>query len=570
MNAFELFGNISLKGVDTVNSQMKGLQGQVQKHADGIRKAGIAMTALGGIITGVATDAITSWAKMGDAIHKMNLRTGIATETLSKWAYAADLGGTSLEAMEKGYKKLASFVQDAKDGLSTSTIALEKLGIGLDDIEGLSPEEIFMKFAGAVAAVEDPFDRSAIAEDVFGKAGTQLLPMLSEGTEGLKKVMDEAEEFATIFGQDDVNAAAAFTDSMSILKGTIDKVKAVIAENLVPILTPLIEKITAVINKVSEWAKEHPELAKAIIIAVGVLGALMLVLGPLLIILPSLMAGIGILGGSFIALLVPVGLIILAVMAVIAIGVLLYKNWDTIKAKAVEIWTGIVDFFKDIWGMITGIFTDNWKKILLILFPPVGLALLIAENWDKIKEVVIEIWDKVKKVFSDAWETAKEWGINLVKGLWEGIKSLGPWIGEKVKGFAKGIFDEIKAGFGKLWPFSPSEAGVDIGEGLTAGIGVGVKKTLSDVRSAMRGISSVVTPTLGATTPMSHGSELTSGLQGSVGGTTVTISMGNFLGDESSLREFVRGVKDVFNQDVRRTSFSGVNTLGYFPGSSAP
>ena len=67
---------------------------------------------------------------------------------------------------------------------------------------------------------------------------------------------------------------------------------------------------------------------------------------------------------------------------------------------------------------------------------------------------------------------------------------------------------------------------------------------------------------------MAHGGEQFLGSSQSAGG--INIHIGSFLGDESSLREFARIIKDTINQDTRRTSFAGVNTLGYFGGSSAP
>ncbi len=68
---------------------------------------------------------------------------------------------------------------------------------------------------------------------------------------------------------------------------------------------------------------------------------------------------------------------------------------------------------------------------------------------------------------------------------------------------------------------------------------------------------------------MAHGGEQFAGVGGKLGN-TYTIHIGNFMGDESSLRAFSRKVKEIIGQDTRRTSFSGINRLEYYPGSSAP
>jgi hypothetical protein len=109
----------------------------------------------------------------------------------------------------------------------------------------------------------------------------------------------------------------------------------------------------------------------------------------------------------------PVGLIVLAITGLIAVGVLLWKNWDEVSAKAKEIWDAITAFFTTTWETIKGIFTDNWRAILGVLFPPVGIALMVAENWGAVVEVVVGIWDRIKDTFKE--------GVNFVIGLAEGM-----------------------------------------------------------------------------------------------------------------------------------------------------
>lgn len=78
----------------------------------------------------------------------------------------------------------------------------------------------------------------------------------------------------------------------------------------------------------------------------------------------------------------------------------------------------------------------------------------------------------------------EEIGKDIVRGLWAGISSLTNWLSRLVKGFAEGIVDAVQEGLGDLWPFSPSEAGIDIGKGLVAGIKKGIGQTLSGLREA--------------------------------------------------------------------------------------
>jgi len=90
-----------------------------------------------------------------------------------------------------------------------------------------------------------------------------------------------------------------------------------IGDNLLPVITPLIDKVTEIVGKVSDWIKENPELTENIVLWGAAIGALMLVLGPLLIALPGIVTAVS-------ALLSPIGLVVIAAGALY----LAFKNWD--------------------------------------------------------------------------------------------------------------------------------------------------------------------------------------------------------------------------------------------------
>ena len=79
---------------------------------------------------------------------------------------------------------MASTVFDAGLGLKTATDSLDALGISIASLEGLSPEQQFQAFANALAGVEDASTRAALAQDIFGRSGTELLPLFHPGRAG--------------------------------------------------------------------------------------------------------------------------------------------------------------------------------------------------------------------------------------------------------------------------------------------------------------------------------------------------------------------------------------------------
>ena len=91
----------------------------------------------------------------------------------------------------------------------------------------------------------------------------------------------------------------------------------------------------------------------------------------------------------------PITWIVLAVAGLIAALVLLVMHWDTVKRVVQDVWSSVVDTVQGAWHAVVGIFRDHWDKILAIIFPPVGLAVLVSRNWGRIVEVVGDIWARV-------------------------------------------------------------------------------------------------------------------------------------------------------------------------------
>ena len=168
----------------------------------------------------------------------------MSVEELSKLRHAAELSGTSLEGMENGVKRMQRTLLDAENGLSTAVDSLDMLGVSLDDIKGQSPEQQFKVLSEALAGVDDASRRAGLAQMVFGRAGTQMLPMLAAGKEGLAAMKQEAVDLGIVFDQEGADKAAEYNDALTKLGGAFNGIKFAIGSALIPVLIPLIEKFT--------------------------------------------------------------------------------------------------------------------------------------------------------------------------------------------------------------------------------------------------------------------------------------------------------------------------------------
>ena len=475
----------------------KQTEASSKKMAASLKTVGVAMAASGAAITAAMTGAIMSFTETGSTLHDLSLKTGVSAKALAGLKYAAEQNGASLGTVEMALRRTASAMQDAKDGLTETQRAFDRMGLSLIDLKGLNPEEQFMKIAGAIANIPDPMTRAATAQDLFGRSGMDMLPMLSEGADGLKRMMEEGIKL-TKWTNEGADSADALGDAFGTLTASTMGIFNAIGSSLAPVLMDLADKITGLISKVVEWTREHPELAKVLTIVAIALGVVLTVMGGLILILPTIISGIAAFGIVLHVALGPIGLISLAIAGLIAIGVLLWQNWDTITAKASEIWNSIANFFTNIWDRITGIFRDNWEKILLILFPAAGVVVLFAEHWDEIKDYFSGLWDSVMGIFTDWWDNVKDFlaGLNpwnIIKDNWnqmfEGIKSV------MHKIFGSGIIQETfdnAADYLRQKSLEFENLGYEMMEGLQRGVS-GIPGVLSRIVGAAQAAAAAVT-----------------------------------------------------------------------------
>ena len=141
-------------------------------------------------------------------------------------------------------------------------------------------------------------------------------------------------------------------NSIKSFQATVEDLTTTLGEQLLPIITPIIQKITEAIRKVSELDPDVFDLAVKI-------GLVLAALGPVVLIIGTLIQGIGGIISALGLLATPMGAAVLAIGGLIAAGVALYQNWDLVKEKATELWQKLTE----IWGNITSFITSKIDKL---------------------------------------------------------------------------------------------------------------------------------------------------------------------------------------------------------------
>jgi len=224
-------------------------------------------------------------------------------------------------------------------------LTLQKIGLKVADLQGLAPEDSFMKLAAGVAGLTDPTQRAAVAMDIFGKAGTDLLPLFAEGPAGLAKLREEAGKLGVVMDQEAAAKAKAFADGMERLKTGLEGARNALAVAFLPMLTKAVEAMQPFLEKVIAWANANPELVRTITIVAASIFGLLAAIGALGLVLGPLAAGLSGIAAAIAFLASPIGIVILAVGALVAAGVYLVSNWEQHIDNLKWAWSGFKDFF---------------------------------------------------------------------------------------------------------------------------------------------------------------------------------------------------------------------------------
>lgn len=506
MKLFELFATL---GLDTGQFD-KGIDASVSKGEDAKNKVSKSFGLLKGAIVAAGAviavkrigDAFTSMGEKADAIDENSQKIGLSRKAYQEWGYVLSQNGGNIESFGVGMKTLQNAMAQ---GTEATDAAFKTLGLNTNKLKSMTPEDALAATIKAFQTMPAGAEKSALAMDLFGKQGMELLPTLNSSAEATDTLKKRAHDLGLVLSDEAIDAGGKFSDNMSTLKLGLGAVGTNIIAKLMPAVSKFIEKLLPLISRIfPKLTEAFGKIFEAIApVAEIIIDALVVALEWVADNINTLLPIVGVLIALFTAWQVvqlalnlamlanPITLIVLGVAALIAGIVLLIQNFDAVKAWLAGIGQWVYDnvilpvgaFFEGLWSAISGAAATAWEAIVSVwtavstwfndnIIVPVagffsglwtGISTAASDVWTAIVGVwtTVSTWfndniiTPVSSAFSAFWLTVSGlfstlWG--WVKGVWEGAST---WFNntviKPVAGFFSGFWNTISSTAKKTW-----------------------------------------------------------------------------------------------------------------------
>lgn len=325
--------------------------------------------------------------------------------------------------------------------------------------EGKSVTQGLQEMQEKMASATTHEEKLAIAAEAFGtKGGAFMLEVLESGALNADEFANAMEEAA---GSVD-STWEGMLDPIDLVEQAMNNLKlsgSDLGSALQTVLVPMLEGAIGAFQKFADWfGKLSPE-TQQFIVKVGLIAA---AIGPVLVAIGKLSGGLGkaisffseggkgagIFAKAIAFITSPAGLVVAAIAAIVAVGVLLYKNWDTIKEKAAEVWGSIVGFMSGIWEGISSTWSAAWEGIKSTLSGIwEGIKTLASTAFEGVKQAISTVWNGIKSATSTVWNGIK----STLQTIWNGFKSVATPAFNGVKSAVSTVWNAIKTTTTTIW-----------------------------------------------------------------------------------------------------------------------
>lgn len=216
-----------------------------EKIGGAFTRLGVAAGVVGGAVAGVGY-LTAEFIDQGDALADQAEGLNMSTKALQTWQFAAGTVGIESDKLAGIFSKLQSKISEGSDGTKEAFAAL---GINFGKLRAMRPDQQLTHITEAFARLPDTVNKTALANEIFGKSGFKLLPVLSQGAKGLAAIYEEAKKTGYILGDETNDAVNKADAAFNQLKLQLAGFKNQALAPLLPVFTDLVQQLGRIVTE---------------------------------------------------------------------------------------------------------------------------------------------------------------------------------------------------------------------------------------------------------------------------------------------------------------------------------
>lgn len=222
------------KQLKKANATLSKFHQRQTKSLDAIKR-GIAALGSAAATRGLAV-FIKNSIDAADRANKFAQQVGVATETITGLELSAQLAGVTMRDVEVGLRRFGRSMSDANEGLSTQTRAFKDLRVEYANADGTlrSVDDVLRDVADRFAQMEDGARKVARAQELFGRSGSLLIPMLNKGGQAIDDVINKSRDLGLVWSKEAAAAAEDFNDRLAVMGSIVRGAGNNLTKDLLP------------------------------------------------------------------------------------------------------------------------------------------------------------------------------------------------------------------------------------------------------------------------------------------------------------------------------------------------
>lgn len=401
------------------------------------------------VLGGAAFMSVNSMAKQGDEAAKLARQLQMGTESLQEFQFVAKMSG--VKNFNGTIEKMNLNIARAVNGEGQAVKGIKELGISAKQLQKMGPEKSLVVLADKLNKIQDPAKKARIAFALWGTESTKMLEMLGGGSEGLKKLREEARKSGNVITDEMSRQAEEYNNKRDMMLESLKGVRNIVGAELLPVFIELFSEggksIQGIQPAIREFAKELGEIARDIVpqikIFFGHLKTGVGIFWQITKVVANMVGGFGNL---------------MTIMALLPFGKAAFSGGKLV-ISIFRLGRSFMTLLPAISAVKGAMFLFLKSTVIFIASNPITFAIGVAvaaigyliykiwKNWDWLKSEASQIVAKVKGTWDGLGESFA--GIkDTIKMALVGVKDviLGPFMAAFDS--VKGGWDSVKAAFG--------------------------------------------------------------------------------------------------------------------------